>query len=394
MFNQLLNLKIRQQFWTLIGVHALATLIILILALVGLESAKAQQANAVMSSMKSSQFLLVLTCLVLTGAACWLTNHVARNLEGTAQSIGRAVTALDQGDLRPYSQVHSRDEFGLVVVHLDQAIAKLREDMEALTHIGERTASGATQLSATASQADAATHEISVGADGQRLEVEQASHSINQIASIMMDIQNGITADVRQIEGMLKVGQKSYDSVEEATRAMAAIRESSTKISTITTVISEIADQTNLLSLNAAIEAAKALEYGRGFTVVAEEVRKLADRAAKAANEISGLTLESVQRAEAGTDSVNTVQEGLITLLGNIQQQASGAKGALSAVQHQVEESARARDRMATTLRITETSVFATHELSVSMSETARTIEDLAKTAKELRERTKRYLVN
>ncbi|WP_158412927.1 methyl-accepting chemotaxis protein [Holophaga foetida] len=375
----------------LFGIQALALLVVLVVALVGLGGAKEGQADAVVSSLRNSQILLVIVFVVLGGLAYWLTDMVARRMEGTTQALARTADALSQGDLTVSISADSQDELGTIANHMNQAVARLRTDVEAIALIGERTASGTTQLSATATEVDSATHEISVGADEQRAEVEKATHSINQIATTMQKIREGINADVRQVSGMLTVSQLSCRNVEDTTRAMEAIRESSSKVSAITTVIAEIANQTNLLSLNAAIEAAKAREYGKGFAVVADEVRKLAERSASAASEIAQLIQESFSRVEAGARSVDTVHEALENLMRSIQKQADGAKGALQAVQHQVDESAVVRDRMATTLQITESSASATHELSAAMSETARTIDDLATTAGELRALTQRF---
>jgi len=202
-----------------------------------------------------------------------------------------------------------------------------------------------------------------------------------------------LNPDVMQIAEMLELGHQGCHKVEESTRAMEAIRESSAKVSDITAVISEIANQTNLLSLNAAIEAAKANEYGRGFSVVAEEVRKLAERSAAAAREIALLIQDSNARIEVGARSVMTVQEVLLVLLGNIQKQAEGAKGALAAVRSQVEASTLARDLMASTLRVTEGSASATRQLSASMTETGGTIDALANIAGELRDVLLRFRV-
>ncbi|MBP1626899.1 MAG: bdlA 2 [Holophagaceae bacterium] len=394
MLGQFLNLKVRPKLLILFGIQALVLLVVLIVALVGLGGAKAGQPEAVIASLRSSQILLVILFLVLGGLAYWLTDLIARRMETATQSLAVAADALSRGDLSITIPVGSKDELGLVATHLSQAVARLRTDVEAIALIGERTASGTTQLSATASQVDAATHEISVGADEQRIEVEKATHSINQIAETMQKIREGINSDVRQIQGMLTVSQLSCRNVEQSTQAMTAIRESSSKVSAITTVIAEIANQTNLLSLNAAIEAAKAREYGKGFAVVADEVRKLAERSASAASEIAQLIQESFSRVETGAKSVDTVHEALENLMRSIQKQAEGAQGALQAVQRQVDESAVVRDRMATALQITETSASATHELSAAISETARTIDDLAGTAGELRELTQRFKLN
>jgi methyl-accepting chemotaxis protein len=151
----------------------------------------------------------------------------------------------------------------------------------------------------------------------------------------------------RLAQDSLDASQAGLLSTGESTQAMAAIRESAQRVSRVTTVIAEIARQTNLLSLNAAIEAAKAGQQGRGFAVVAEEIRKLAERSGLAAKEIFGLIQESDQVVQA----------------------------------------------MAATSQFTERNASATTQLASSLTETARTIGELARLAGGLRQRVQRFKV-
>ena len=391
MFEKLLNLKLRTKFMALAGLQTLITLAILSVALVSLQLAKANQPEAVVAALRSSQLGMLATFLVFGGLGGLVTELAARRMGRVIEALARTATALAEGNLSMTTTVEARDELGAVGAHLDLASGHLRRMVGAIAALGERTASGATQLSATATQVDAATHEISQGADAQRLEVAEATDSINQIAATLSEIGAHIDADVVQLEDMIRIGEAGCDKVAASTRAMEAIRASSARVAAITTVIAEIANQTNLLSLNAAIEAAKAHEYGRGFTVVAEEVRKLAERSAEAAQEIALLIQDSVAKVEEGVHSVKIVQDGLELLVVNIRRQAEGAQGAQASVRGQVDQSAIARTRMASTLKITEASASATHQLSASMTETARTVDDLAGTAGELRELTHQF---
>ena len=391
MLDRLMDLKILYKFMAFYLCETLAGLLVVALGLIGVQEAKDLLPQAAASALVRYQVALVLVFLATAALSFVLTTLAARRMVGTVQALAEVAQALASGDLRATTAVRSRDELGAVAADLDLAMAKLRQEVGAIATLGERTAADSAQLAASAAEVDAATQEISAGADAQRLEMEVATRAIDAIAGMLEKIGAGITADVTQIEAMLKVGATGCSNVEESTRAMLALGESSAKVSAITNVIAELANQTNLLSLNAAIEAAKAMEYGRGFTVVAEEVRKLAERSGKAASDIAHLIQDSGARVQVGASSVKTVQDGLEALMATIQRQATGARGALAAVRQEVKESAVARDRMANALQITEANASATHQLSASISETTRTIQGLAGTASELRELTRRF---
>jgi methyl-accepting chemotaxis protein len=180
-------------------------------------------------------------------------------------------------------------------------------------------------VAAASTQIAASGEEMARGASEQAEQVRQISAAVEQMASSVVEVarksadaagtaeQAGEAAEA----GGAVVNQTVADmgSIQEAVRSSAAsvqdLGARGEQIGQIIAVINDIADQTNLLALNAAIEAARAGEHGRGFAVVADEVRKLADRTTKATDEIAGSitaiqteTLDAVQRMEAGSARV------------------------------------------------------------------------------------------
>ncbi|MBP1628418.1 MAG: tar 7 [Holophagaceae bacterium] len=332
----------------------------------------------------SAKLTILVVFLVTAALGAWAAFRLGQRLQDSVLAIGKRAEAFAEGDLSSVCHLDDKDELQAIATPLNRAIAKLQEDSMGIRQICERVASTATELSATMSQIEGATREISRGADDQRVEVESSAETIRNIKDFLEKVHAGQTSDMAMLNKMIEVGSASVQNVDASIRAMEAIRDSSSKVEAITTVITEIANQTNLLSLNAAIEAAKALEYGKGFAVVAEEVRKLAERSAKAAGEISQLIQESGARVEKGAESVLIVQGGLGELVGGTRTIADGCRASLVGVRSQGDESGHLAGRMKKTLRITEGNASATHQLSAAVTESVRTIDDLARMAHEL----------
>ena len=151
-------------------------------------------------------------------------------------------------------------------------------------------------------------------------------------------------------------------------------------------VIQEIANQTNLLSLNAAIEAAKAAEHGKGFAVVAEEVRKLSERSNAAATEIEGLTRQTTQAIAGGMASVQANLQSLDAIRKRIAGMAQHIRRIGDVAEGQAATTNQINGTMGeTTLGLSQNAA-ATHQLSATVHEVAKTSEDLARVAEGLQQ--------
>jgi methyl-accepting chemotaxis protein len=184
-----------------------------------------------------------------------------------------------------------------------------------------RAASG--EVSNAAAEISTSTTDLSQRTEEQAASLEQTSASMEEMAAtVKKNAENAQHAN-HLTQGTQDVANRGGAVVAEAVAAMAAIEESSRKISDIISVIDEIARQTNLLALNAAVEAARAGEAGRGFAVVASEVRSLAQRSSQAAKDIKDLITNSSGQVQDGVQLVNRAGTSLKEILESIRQVAN-----------------------------------------------------------------------
>jgi len=339
----------------------------------------------------SSQLVIILASLIAIALGLGITFLMSFQITTETRKVELATQALNRGDLTPQIVSDTEDEMGGISRGLSEATRQFRKDVEAIVGYSERAASSATEMAATVNELDAATTEISRGTEERRRAIEHSSAAIQDISASIGEVRRSTAVAEGLSETSLKTTVQGKQSVEEAVQAMFAIQESSEKVGRITTVIADIARQTNLLSLNAAIEAAKAGALGKGFAVVAEEIRKLAERSAAAAKEITELIQESGERVNHGSIAVGTVDSALGTIQLNVNSLAERITQITKAMGEQANSAESVVGSMGTTMQLTERDASATIQLASSISETSRTIEDLAQLAQQLQGLTARF---
>jgi len=196
---------------------------------------------------------------------------------------------------------------------------------------------GADQVNEAASQVAAASQQLAEGSSEQASSLEETSAALEEMASTTRTNADRARQANELSEQARTAARQSDQTMERLNRAMVGIEESSGQISKIIKVIEEIAFQTNLLALNAAVEAARAGEHGKGFAVVADEVRNLAQRAAQAAKETTTLIEESVGRSQEGSQVAGEVGEALSTIAGNVTQVSDLINGIAKASEEQAQ---------------------------------------------------------
>lgn len=258
------------------------------------------------NNIDTAQLQMTVTTLIAIIAGLlvsWrITLQITRPLHRTLELAERIAT----GDLRQAQTSTRRDELGQLL----NAVAAMSQNLRDMI---EKIQMGVSQVSTAAGEIAAGNTDLSSRTEQQAAAVEETAASMEQLtATVKQNADNAHHANQLATDAS-QTAQQGGKLVSNVVNTMRDISSSSQQIAEITTLINGIAFQTNILALNAAVEAARAGEQGRGFSVVASEVRNLAQRSAQAAKEIEGLIAESVSRVQTGTalveDTGNTMEQ-------------------------------------------------------------------------------------
>jgi methyl-accepting chemotaxis protein len=266
------------------------------------------------SSYRSTIMLLVVLGIFVVAFTIFSTLVLTRSI---TEPIGRNVRAaqmLAEGKLGVELTVDRSDEFGQETSALKGMVEKWRQIILDIKQAADNVAAASTQLSAGADQ-------MSRGANDQAGRSHQVATASQEMSQTVLDVAsnasniattaNGAAATAKDggtiVEEAVKEVREIALTVEESSDHITSLAELSKRIGEIIGIINEIADQTNLLALNAAIEAARAGEHGRGFAVVADEVRKLAERTTGATSEVSGIIKEIQNKVDSAVSSIEKV---------------------------------------------------------------------------------------
>jgi methyl-accepting chemotaxis protein len=335
------------------------------------ESASEDKFQANNQAYQTGRTIMISACIFALVLGVILSIVIAR---GFSVPLGQAVSVLEKvadGDLTVSLDVNTTDEVGRMAVALNRAVEKLNSTLQ-------EVAESAASASSSSQQLAAASEAIASGAQEQAASLEETSASLEQITAAVRQSADNANQASQLASSSKDSALQGQEVVSNAITAMTEINASSSKISDIISTIDEIAFQTNLLAVNAAVEAARAGDEGRGFAVVASEVRSLAQRSAVAAKEIKVLIQDSLRKVEAGSGLVNRSGETL-----------QGIVGSVKRVTDIVGEIAAASGEQSTGIEQVNTAV--TQMDQVTQSNSAQT-EELSATAQSLAEQAARLM--
>jgi methyl-accepting chemotaxis protein WspA len=251
-------------------------------------------------------------------------------LQAITRPLGRLVTVLDAmrtGDLSGRLSVDRVDEFGSVATGFNRMTDELAGLVGQVQESGLQVNASVTEIAATAREQQATASEIAA----TTTEIGATSREISATSKKLVGTMNDVAAVAEQSAVLAGLGQTGLTHMEETMRRvmdaagsintkLAVLSSRAGNISLVVTTITKVADQTNLLSLNAAIEAEKAGEYGRGFAVVATEIRRLADQTAVATYDIDQMVKEIQSAVAAGVMGMDKFSEEVRRGMEEVQQ--------------------------------------------------------------------------
>ena len=288
-----------------------------------------------------------------------------QSMETLVNELGQVMSNLATGDLRGRVVVQAAGDLERLKNNTNLSLETLGSVMKDLNH-------NAQQVASTASQSSVALSQVSDGAINQTHAISQIVMAVKEASRAIEDVSKNTESASIESKFSMEIVLHSRNKMTEMVDVVHSISENSKKINKITGIIEDIANKTNLLSLNAAIEAARAGDHGKGFSVVADEVGKLATISAQNAKEIKQLIEKAVIDTEK---AVQIVQEAAVEM-SKIDGASSASNGFLMRISAAIEQQSSAVQEIAANLEsldnIARSNASASEEITASVIELAK----------------------
>lgn len=299
--------------------------------------------HEVLSSVDDLQLTTIVMTVAAVLVAIILTFIVGSRISKPIRSVSQSAEKIGELDLRQDIEpdlLKSKDEVGQLATSLQAVTENMRRVIQQINDSASNVSAASEQLTATSEQSASASEEVAAtiqdiadGAENQAENTEAGSEKAHQLGEIVEQeqavvnrlnvafkkVHSAVEEGITEIKRLAMLSDKTSKATKEVESGIHSTNDSSHRISEASSMIANIAEQTNLLALNAAIEAARASEAGKGFSVVAEEIRKLAEQSTESTASIDAIVKELQTNAESSVKVMADVSRAIEEQLASVQ---------------------------------------------------------------------------